>query len=77
MKVNRICVFCGAKPGVDDKYIAATHALAAEFKERDIHLVYGGGGLGLMGEIARSCLSHHLEVDGVIPRSVYVTYALW
>ena len=35
-------------------------------KER-IGLVYGGGGLGLMGELARSVLAHGGRVTGIIP----------
>jgi uncharacterized protein (TIGR00730 family) len=33
----------------------------------DIGLVYGGGSLGLMGEVARSTLEHGGHVTGIIP----------
>lgn len=68
MPFKRICVFCGASPGSDPVFVQSAEELALEFKKRDIHLVYGGGGVGMMGAIARKCLDVGLEVDGVIPR---------
>lgn len=43
--------------------------------ERKITLVYGGGNVGLMGEIARTVLNKGGEVIGVIPHALYVREA--
>jgi predicted Rossmann-fold nucleotide-binding protein len=48
----------------------AAAKLAKAFADHSINLVYGGGGGGMMGKIARSCLALGLEVDGVIPTYV-------
>lgn len=64
-----ICVFCGASPGVSPGYMAAAKELAQIFHENNINLVYGGGTVGLMGEVARTLvkLSGPQSVHGIIP----------
>src|SRR4029077_2270022 len=36
-----------------------------------VGLVYGGGGLGLMGEIARTVLAHNGHVTGILPEVLF------
>ena len=50
--INRICVFCGSSPGRQKVYLQAAAGLGTLLAERQITLVYGGGKVGLMGEIA-------------------------
>ncbi|KAK5675217.1 hypothetical protein LTS12_029573, partial [Elasticomyces elasticus] len=47
-------------------------ALAYEFHKHNIQLVYGGGTVGLMGEIARTLvsLSGPESVHGIIPKAL-------
>jgi uncharacterized protein (TIGR00730 family) len=68
-KQRVICVFCGASPGNSPAYMAAARALAEVFHAHGIKLVYGGGTVGLMGEVARTlvALSGPSSVHGVIP----------
>jgi hypothetical protein len=66
--MRRLCVFCGSATGVRPAYAAATRAVAAELARRGIGLVYGGGGIGLMGVLADAVLAAGGEVVGVIPR---------
>jgi predicted Rossmann-fold nucleotide-binding protein len=49
--------------------MAAARALASVFASQNIKLVYGGGTVGLMGEVARSlvALSGPDSVHGIIP----------
>lgn len=63
----RICVFCGSSTGARPAYQAAAERLGKLFVQRGIGLVYGGGGIGLMGVIADSVLEHGGEAIGVIP----------
>ena len=63
-----ICVFCGASTTVDPAYIDLATRLGAEIAARGYRLVYGGGGLGLMGAVARGTADAGGEVLGVIPR---------
>lgn len=64
-----ICVFCGSSAGESPEYMAAAHDLAKSFHENNISLVYGGGTVGLMGELARTLVSlaGPDRVRGVIP----------
>jgi uncharacterized protein (TIGR00730 family) len=62
-----ICVYCGSNTGKDPAYAATARALGRQMAEAGVGLVYGGGGLGLMGEIARAVLAHNGHVTGIIP----------
>lgn len=66
---TKICVFCGASPGKSPAHMAAARALAETFHKHNISLVYGGGTVGLMGEVARTlvALSGPSSVHGIIP----------
>lgn len=66
--MKRICVFCGSSVGVRPVYASAARAMAAELVGRRIGVVYGGGGIGLMGVLADAMLERGGEVIGVIPR---------
>ncbi len=68
----RIAVFCGSSPGASLTHTLAARTLAQSFHRHSIHLVYGGGTTGLMGEIARTLvkLSGKDAVTGVIPSSL-------
>ncbi|MBM3293626.1 MAG: TIGR00730 family Rossman fold protein [Candidatus Aminicenantes bacterium] len=68
--MKRLCVFCGSSPGADPDYAEAARALGREFLRRGIGLVYGGGRVGLMYEIARVVHESRGEVIGVIPRGM-------
>lgn len=68
-KPTTICVFCGASPGKSPAHLAAARHLAEAMHASNITLVYGGGTVGLMGEIARTlvALSGPEAVHGIIP----------
>ena len=68
--VERICVFCGASPGARPEYRDATADLARLLVEEGIGVVYGGGGVGLMGALADAVITAGGEVTGVIPRAL-------
>ena len=64
---HRLCVYCGSGPGKNPAYMAAANALGTAMARADIGLVYGGGGMGLMGEVARGVLAAGGHVTGIIP----------
>lgn len=64
---RNICVYCGSGVGNNPAYGEAARTLGASLAAHDIGLVYGGGSLGLMGEVARSTLDHGGHVTGIIP----------
>ncbi len=65
--IRRLCVYCGSEPGIDPVHAEAAREFGRILAEKDIGLVYGGGSIGLMGEIARSVLRHGGYVTGIIP----------
>jgi len=65
--IRNICVYCGSNAGTNPAYASAARDLGAMMAGDGIGLVYGGGGLGLMGELARSVLAHGGRVTGIIP----------
>jgi uncharacterized protein (TIGR00730 family) len=68
MAFRRLCVFAGSSAGARPEYADAARTLAAELARRGVGLVYGGGGIGLMGVLADAMLAAQGEVIGVIPR---------
>jgi uncharacterized protein (TIGR00730 family) len=66
-RLQSICVYCGSGPGKSPAYLETARAFGRILAESRIRLVYGGGDLGLMGEIARSVLHHGGHVTGIIP----------
>jgi len=69
--LRRVCVFCGSSPGGSPAYGAAARDLGALLARRGIGLVYGGGSVGMMGQIADAAFSAGGEVIGVIPRDLH------
>ena len=65
-----ICVFCGSKYGNSTIYKDATLELGKQLAKNEIKLVYGGGSLGLMGELSKSVHRNKGEVLGVIPKNL-------
>ena len=66
-KLLNICVFCGSSPGVDPAHMKLAAELGAQIAQRGHGLVYGGGGLGLMGATARAARDAGAKVIGIIP----------
>ena len=69
--IRRVCVFCGSNSGSEPAYAEAARGLGRILARDGICLVYGGGSVGLMGELADAVLANGGEVVGVIP------HALW
>ena len=68
--MNRLAVYCGSSVGADPAFVETARALGREMARRDIGLVYGGGRLGLMGEVADAVLHAGGEAYGVIPQAL-------
>ena len=66
-KLERICVFCGSSSGAQGVYVEQAKALGLAMVSREIGLVYGGGGIGMMGAVADAVIEANGKVIGVIP----------
>lgn len=66
-KSPAICVFCGSSFGADPAYAEAAGTLGKLIAGRGWSLVFGGGGPGLMGVVARAVRDGGAQVSGVLP----------
>jgi uncharacterized protein (TIGR00730 family) len=69
--LRSVCVFCGSSTPRDPRYRDAAHGLGSLIAGRHIDLVYGGGAVGLMGELAKAALARGGRVIGVIPTGLF------
>jgi uncharacterized protein (TIGR00730 family) len=65
---HAVCVFCGSSPGRDPRYAEAARELGALLAANGFSLVFGGGNIGLMGEVARAVRAGGAPVLGILPK---------
>ncbi len=65
--MRSLAVFCGSSSGSRPEYAVAAAALGQAMAARKVRLVYGGGGVGLMGVVADAVLGGGGDVVGVLP----------
>ena len=68
--MKSICVFCGSSKGENPIYAVSAQAVGRYLAQNGIRLIYGGGAIGLMGEVADSALEAGGQVIGVITKSL-------
>lgn len=62
-----VCVFAASSSRIDGAFEAAATRLGYLLALAGIDVVYGGGGIGLMGKLADSVLENGGRITGVIP----------
>lgn len=65
--IKSLCVFCGSSAGKDPAMAGMAYRLGASLAGHGIRLVYGGGNVGLMGQVAQGVMENGGFVTGVIP----------
>ena len=65
--MKALCVFCGSSLGFEAVHGNFARKLGERLAVRGVRLVFGGGGIGLMGILADSVLSNGGVATGVIP----------
>jgi len=68
--IKNICVFGGSSPGKEKEFLESANHLGQVLAERKIHLVYGGGNLGLMGGVSIAAFLGGSQVLGVVPKAL-------
>jgi len=68
--MKSICVFCGSSPGIRPEYTATARQLGGLLAARGLTLVYGGGNVGMMGQLANAVLENSGQVTGIIPEAI-------
>jgi uncharacterized protein (TIGR00730 family) len=69
--ITSLCVFCGSSTPPDPRYREMARSLGTHVATRGISLIYGGGRVGLMGELADAALRAGGRVTGVIPTGLF------
>jgi uncharacterized protein (TIGR00730 family) len=65
--LKNICIFCGSSNGRDPAYVDAARTFGKMLARENVGLVYGGGNVGMMGELAKAVEAAGGNVLGIIP----------
>ncbi|WP_332770385.1 TIGR00730 family Rossman fold protein [Phenylobacterium sp.] len=65
--LESVCVFCGSSDAAEPQLLADAATLGRGLAAEDLTLIYGGGGVGLMGACAIAAHEAGGRVLGVIP----------
>ena len=68
--IETVCVFCGSRKGFDETHRESAERLGGIIAREGLHLVFGGGGIGLMAVVAKAALAEGGGVTGVIPENL-------
>lgn len=66
-QIKSVGVFCGSSKGFDSEYTRKAKELGSLFSRKGVTMIYGGGNVGLMGDIADVMIQANASVIGVIP----------
>ncbi|KAA5605761.1 TIGR00730 family Rossman fold protein [Roseospira marina] len=66
-ELTSLCVFCGSRTGTDPQLMETAKHLGTAIGATGRTLVFGGGRVGLMGELARATMAAGGHVAGFIP----------
>ncbi len=67
-RLRSICVYCGSGVGQNPLFAEAARKFGKTLAKNGITLVYGGGSLGIMGELSRAVIENGGNVVGIIPK---------
>ena len=62
-----VCLFCGSSNGARPDYVQAASEFGRILANESVRLIYGGGGIGLMGAGAKAAHAAGGDVLGVMP----------
>ncbi len=65
--VRSVCLFCGSSNAADPAFLQAAADFGRLLAQENVRLVYGGGGIGLMGAAAKACHEAGGRVLGIMP----------
>lgn len=70
--MKSLAVYCSSSDVIHADYFQAAKQLGQLMAENKLQLVYGGGIVGLMGEVARSVKDNGGKTLGVIPKALNI-----
>lgn len=66
-QLRKVAVFCGSTVGRNSAYAAAARELGESLAKRKVGLIFGGGSVGLMGELSFAALKARGKIFGFTP----------
>jgi len=70
--MKKIAIYCGSSAGPNEIYRTQTAQVGRYLAENGIHVIFGGGKVGMMGILADAVLEAGGDVTGVIPGFLHV-----
>ncbi len=70
MVSRRLSVYCGSSRVFPTSHRQQATRLGVLAATHDIHLIYGGAAIGMMGALADSCLAQGGRITGICPRFI-------
>ena len=70
--MKKIAIYCGSSAGPNKIYRTQAAQLGRYLAENHIHVIFGGGKVGMMGILADAALEAGGKVTGVIPGFLHV-----
>lgn len=70
--MKSLAVYCSSSNIIHKDYFACARNLGRQMAENGYRLVYGGGMVGLMGEVARSVKENGGSTLGVVPKALNI-----
>ena len=67
-KIKKVTVYCASSAKVDQQYFDAATRIAEILVESEITTIYGGGAVGLMGQLADTVIDRGGQIIGVMPK---------
>jgi uncharacterized protein (TIGR00730 family) len=64
----KVCVYCASSTKINTAFFKATEVLAKALVKEQVQVVYGGGGVGLMGQLADTVLAEGGKIKGIMPQ---------
>ena len=74
---SSLTIYCSSSTILDEQFSRTAWDVGVAIAGRGINLVYGGGGIGLMGQLARGCRSAGGHVIGIITKHLVQREQCW
>ena len=68
MKKKSLTIYCSASQNLNKEFYNMARETGEIISNYNIKVIYGGGNVGLMGEIARTLINFKRDITGIIPK---------
>tara|TARA_Y100000590_G_C15659122_1_gene991855 strand:- start:689 stop:1228 length:540 start_codon:yes stop_codon:yes gene_type:complete len=68
MRIKSLTIYCSSSILLDEKYYVLSRKIGQFLAKKNITVIYGGGKVGMMGEISKSTMESNGKIIGIIPK---------